>query len=174
MLSIYISWIIKTQTSVIMKDRYTKAEVREQAYNIFEKAKFCHIAFAVGNEPYIATVNYGFDDKYIYFHSSQKGKKVDMMETNQSVCYTLYYGGEIYSNKFACNWGTKFRSLIGRGKVELLINDKDKTTGLKAIMKKYSGSDNHEFNENVVSHTNIYRIKIEDVTTKQNKMYWDN
>lgn len=155
-----------------MKDNYTKEEIRVQAEIVLKNAKFCHLAFAVDNEPYLVTVNYGYDKDFLYFHSSQKGKKIEMMEKNPNICYELNYVGEIYSNKNACNWGTKYRSLIGRGKAELLVTDADKVTGLKAIMNKYSGSSDHDFNENVMHHTNIYRIKIEDISTKQNKMYW--
>ncbi len=155
-----------------MKDNYSKEEIKAQAELVLKNAKFCHISFAVNNEPYLVTVNYGYDSDYIYFHSSLKGKKVDMIKKNPNVCYELNYGGEIYSNKMACNWGTKFRSLIGRGKAELLTSEKDKIKGLKAIMHKYSGTSDHEFNPHVVSHTSLYRIKIDDVTTKQNKMYW--
>ena len=155
-----------------MKDTYTKEEIRQQAELVLKNAKFGHLAFAVESEPYLVTVNYGYDKEYLYFHSSQKGKKVDMINNNPNICYELNYGGDIYSNEHACNWGTKYRSLIGRGKAELLVTDTDKVNGLKAIMRKYSGSTDHDFNENVIHHTNIYRIKIDDISTKQNKMYW--
>ena len=155
-----------------MKDNYTKEEIRGQAHTILKNAKFLHLALAVDNEPYLVTVNYGYDNNYLYFHSSQKGKKIDMIEKNPNICYEIYYGGDIYSNEHACNWGTKYRSLIGRGEVELLKTDAEKLVGLKAIMLKYSNTSDHDFNENVMHHTNIYRIKIDEISTKQNKMYW--
>lgn len=155
-----------------MKDNYTEAEIREQAMTVLKNAKFLHLAFAVDNEPYLVTLNYGYDMNYLYFHSSTKGKKIDMIEKNPNICYELNYGGDIYSHEHACNWGTKYRSLIGRGKAELLNTDAERITGLKAIMRKYSGNSEHDFNENVMHHTSIYRIKIDEISTKQNKMHW--
>jgi len=155
-----------------MKDSYTDEQVLSHVNIVLKNGMFCHLGMSKDNMPYTVTVNFGFDDDFIYFHSSRKGKKVDILKVNPNICFEINYGGEIYSNKNACNWGTKFRSIIGTGKVELLENETDKIHALKAIMHKYSGTYNHEFNENVVSHTNIYRIKRDNVTARQNKMYW--
>ncbi len=155
-----------------MKDNFTKEQVKSQVNIVLKNGNFCRLGMAVSNQPYVVTINYGYDDDYIYFHSAQKGKKVEMIAINPNVCFEIDYGGEIYSNKNACNWGTKFRSLIGFGMAELITDEKEKIDGLKTIMKKYSGTRKHDFNEHVVDHTNIYRIRLDNVTTRQNKMYW--
>ena len=155
-----------------MKDSYTKEQIKSHVHIVLKNGQYCHIGMANDQQPYVVTVNYGWDNEYLYFHSSQKGKKVDMIAKNPNVCFEVNYGGEVYSNKQACNWGTKFRSITGFGKAVLITDEKEKIKALQAIMLKYSGKDNHEFNEHVVSHTNIYRISLDDVTAKQNKMYW--
>jgi uncharacterized protein len=155
-----------------MTDKQDIEQHKSQIATILKNGKFCHLSMAVNNEPYVVTINFGYDDEFLYFHSSQKGKKVEMISANPNVCFEVNYGGEIYSNKHACNWGTKFRSIIGFGKAELLLEQKDKENALRTIMHKYSGSSDHEFNANMVSHTSLFRVSLKNVTVKQNKMYW--
>ncbi len=155
-----------------MDDNCSAEELVSRVKIILKNANFCHLGMCRSNMPYVVTVNFGYDDNYIYFHTSQKGKKNEIIKENPNVCFELNYGGEVYSNKNACNWGTKFRSLIGEGKAELIEDEVIKNNALAEIMKKYSGSKDHEFNEHVLSHTYVYRIRLNNATVSQNKMYW--
>ncbi len=156
-----------------MKESYTKSQTKKHIKKVLEGGLFCHLSMAVNKEPYGVTVNFGYDDNYLYFHSSSKGKKVEMIEINPEVSFEIHYGHKVYENKKACNWGTRYRSIIGKGKAELLEGNSDKINGLKEIMRKYSGTSNHEFNEKMLVHTNVYRISLDNVTAKNNKFYWE-
>jgi len=156
----------------MMKNTYTQEQNKAHVIIVLKNALFCHISMANNNTPYMVTVNFGYDDEYIYFHSGQKGRKVEMIDINPNVCYELNYGAEVLSNKQSCNWGTKYRSVIGTGKAELLVSDEDKTKALLTIMHKYSGNNNHEFNEHVLAHTNVYRISLNNANAKNNHWYW--
>lgn len=156
-----------------MKDQYTKSETRAHVNLILKGAMFCHLSMAFENEPYGVTVNFGYDDNYLYFHSSSKGKKVDIIAKNPLISFELNYGGKIYENKQACNWGTIYRSVIGKGKAELLEEEKSKKHGLQMIMKKYSGTADHKFNEKMMLVTHVYRIPLDNVTAKNNRFYWE-
>ncbi len=156
-----------------MKKTYTNLQKKAHVNIVLKNANFCHVSMADDNSPYMVTVNFGYDDKYLYFHSGQNGRKTEMIAKNSSVCFELNYGAEVISKDMACNWGTKFRSVIGFGKAKLIIDDADKITALKAIMHKYSGSNNHEFNVHVMAHTNVYRISLDNVTAKNNHWQWD-
>ncbi len=95
-----------------------------------------------------------------------------MNYVNPNVCFELNYGAEVFSNKQSCNWGAKYRSVIRTGKAELLDSDEDKTKALLTIMHKYSGTNNHEFNEKVLAHTNVCRVSITNANAKNNHWYW--
>ena len=155
-----------------MKKIYTQQENKAHVNLVLKNALYCHISMVNNNKPYMVTVNFGYDDEYIYFHSGQKGKKTEIIASNPNICFELNYGAEIISNKQSCNWGTKYRSVIGYAKAELLVSDKDKTKALLAIMRKYSGNNNHEFNEHVLAHTNVYRISLNNANAKNNHWYW--
>jgi uncharacterized protein len=156
-----------------MKGNYTKEQNNEHVNIVLKNALYCRIGMADKNLPYVVTVNFGYDESYIYFHGSEKGKKVDIITANPNVCFQLDYGAEILSSAKSCNWGTKFRSIIGYGKVELLSNEKEKEKALLAIMEKYSGKKEHEFNEHVMAHTNVYRIKRNNIEARHNHWKWE-
>ncbi len=55
--------------------------------DIIQNGTHLTMAMAVGDEPYLATVNYGFDAdaNTFYFHCNPKGKKVDFLRQNPVV-----------------------------------------------------------------------------------------
>ena len=156
-----------------MKDNYTEEQNKAHIRLVLSEGQYCHLSMANNNEPYVVTVNYGFDENYIYFHSSQKGKKVDMISKNPEVCFEIHYGAQVLPKKHACSWGTKFRSVIGNGKAELLYNETMKKEALQTIMFQYSGNKNHNFNDKVLAHTSVYRIRMDKLTARQKHWLWD-
>ena len=58
---------------------------------IMKKGKFSTISMCRNDEPYIVTLNYGFDaiNNNLYFHSAQKGLKLEFLKENQKVCGTI-------------------------------------------------------------------------------------
>jgi len=70
------------------------------------------IGMADNNSPYVVPVNFGYDEKHLYFHSKMKGKKLEIMEKNPFVCFELDYGVELMPADEACKWDTRFRSVV--------------------------------------------------------------
>ena len=58
---------------------------------IMKNGKFSTISMCRNDEPYIVTLNYGFDaiNNNLYFHSAQKGLKLEFLKENQKVCGTI-------------------------------------------------------------------------------------
>jgi len=58
---------------------------------IMKNSKFSTISMCRNDEPYIVTLNYGFDaiNNNLYFHSAQKGLKLEFLKENQKVCGTI-------------------------------------------------------------------------------------
>ena len=58
---------------------------------IMKNSKFSTISMCRNDEPYIVTLNYGFDaiNNSLYFHSAQKGLKLEFLKENQKVCGTI-------------------------------------------------------------------------------------
>jgi nitroimidazol reductase NimA-like FMN-containing flavoprotein (pyridoxamine 5'-phosphate oxidase superfamily) len=54
---------------------------------IVQKAKYITLAMCRDNEPYLVTLNHGYDRRKncIYFHCAQEGKKIDILTENSLV-----------------------------------------------------------------------------------------
>ena len=87
---------------------------------IMKNGKFSTISMCRNDEPYIVTLSYGFDaiTNCMYFHSAQKGLKLEFLEKNQKVCGTIiedlgYVKGE-------CSH--KYRSIVFWGDMTIVEN----------------------------------------------------
>jgi len=54
---------------------------------IIKKAGVCRLGMINGNKPYIVPLCFGYHDNVLYFHSSLKGKKIDILQKNPNVCF---------------------------------------------------------------------------------------
>jgi len=63
--------------------------------NILEQGILCSIAFTDGTEPYLVTVNYGYREGCIFFHSAKEGKKMDLIRKNPKVCFQVVVDDEL-------------------------------------------------------------------------------
>jgi nitroimidazol reductase NimA-like FMN-containing flavoprotein (pyridoxamine 5'-phosphate oxidase superfamily) len=58
---------------------------------VLADGKYAIVSMCRENEPYIVTLNYGFDEakNALYFHCALKGLKLDFIRTNPTVCATV-------------------------------------------------------------------------------------
>jgi nitroimidazol reductase NimA-like FMN-containing flavoprotein (pyridoxamine 5'-phosphate oxidase superfamily) len=138
--------------------------------DIIRKADVCRIAIANNDMPYIVTMNFGYeggDQSCLYFHCAVNGKKIEMLKQNNLVCFEMDINHELYKGKKGCDWGMRYRSVLGYGHISF-VNDKElKKRGLDCIMAHYGGEAYHEYNESVFERTTIMRLDIKEITGKK-------
>jgi len=117
--------------------------------------------------PYIIPLNYGYKDNAIYVHSAPLGKKIDLLKVNNKVCFEIEYLAEIVKRELPCDWGTKYRSVIGYGTVEIITDFEEKKKGLDIIMRHYGNPDNNVYKDKEVNYIVILKLNIEEITGKQ-------
>jgi nitroimidazol reductase NimA-like FMN-containing flavoprotein (pyridoxamine 5'-phosphate oxidase superfamily) len=138
-----------------------------QIEDILNKGKFCHISMTNKDEPYLVTVNYGYKNNSIYFHSAPDGQKIDMIRKNPKVCFMVYTDDQIVSGENPCrDWSVKYRSVIGYGKATILENPVEKLQGLNILMEHYSKKGSFDFNEKNLEETIVVKIEIEKISGK--------
>jgi len=140
--------------------------------NILSKSEVCRIAIMDGDKPYIVPLNYGYYNNAIYIHSAPLGKKIDLLKINNKICFEIEYLAEIIKRELPCDWGTKYRSVIGYGTVEIITDFEEKKKGLDIIMAHYGKPDNNVYKEKEVNFIVILKINIEEITGKQ-LGHWD-
>lgn len=134
---------------------------------ILTKSHVCRIGFSVDNQPYIVPVNYGYADNNIFIHSAPEGKKIELIKRNNNICFEIELDSRVISNEIACNWTTKYRSIIGYGRVSVITDKSEKIKGLDLIMSKYGATGENKYQDKSLERIVILRIDIEDITAKQ-------
>jgi uncharacterized protein len=150
------------------KDREIKDT--KELEEILKKADVCRIAFAVDGTPYIVTMNYGYswkDNLTLYFHCAKEGKKLELMKKNNRVCFEMDIDHDIVQSENACDWGMKYRSIVGLGLLESISNEEEKKKGLDCIMDHYGFVGKKEYNAKALDLTEILRLTTTEFTGKK-------
>jgi hypothetical protein len=137
---------------------------------IIAKADVCRIALANTNNPYIVCMNFGYTnvpEQHLFFHCANKGRKLEMIRKNNYVCFEMDIDHKIYTGINGCDWGMKFRSIIGYGTITIVTDTDLKRAGLNCIMKHYGGDTEYAYDEKVFNRTTILRLDIEQMTGKK-------
>jgi len=93
---------------------------------IISANKICRIALCDKDTPYIVPMNFGYKENKIFFHTARKGKKIDIIKKNKKVCFEITDSIEILRAEKACNFSTKYRSVIGFGSIKIANNPDEK------------------------------------------------
>ncbi len=133
---------------------------------IIQRAIVCRIAFSENDVPYIVPVNFGYKDDCLYFHSAPEGKKIEIIEQNNRVCFEVDIDQEVVRSATPCDWGMKYRSVIGFGKAFLVRDVEEKRKALNTIVEHYSGKPS-DYPESAISNVAIIKVEIESMTGKK-------
>jgi nitroimidazol reductase NimA-like FMN-containing flavoprotein (pyridoxamine 5'-phosphate oxidase superfamily) len=135
--------------------------------DILATAEVCRLAMVDNGEPYIVPLNYGYRDNALYIHSAAAGRKIDILKRNNTVCFEIETPSMIVKHPEPCHWGTKSRSLIGYGRVEIITDHQQKKKGLDIIMAHYGKTDRNVYDETQLDAVVLLKLSIERVTCKQ-------
>jgi len=134
--------------------------------SIIRRSVVCRLALADQNEPYVVPLSFGYKDNTLYFHSASKGKKIDMLKKNSRVCFEFDIDYEIIKADKACEWGMRYKSVIGFGEASFVEGAESKRRALDVIMAQYADG-SFSFPETRITNTVVIRVDIEDMYGKQ-------
>jgi nitroimidazol reductase NimA-like FMN-containing flavoprotein (pyridoxamine 5'-phosphate oxidase superfamily) len=128
------------------------------------------LAMCKDNEPYLVTVNYGFepDKRCFYFHCSRLGKKMAYLRANPVVWGQVlddrgYLDGE-------CNHA--FRSVHFRGRVSFLGSEAEKRYAIEVMIDHLESKPDEvkaRFSApDALDKAILARVDVEDMTGKKN------
>jgi uncharacterized protein len=69
----------------------------------------------------------------------------------------------------ACNYGMKYRSIVGYGKMRIVENEDERIHGLNLLMKHYTGNDNWQYDDIELKKTLISCLDVENMAGKRKK-----
>ena len=149
---------------MIRKDRLIKDPQEVEA--LIQRALVCRLAMADENGPYVVPLCFGYHRGSLYFHTGLKGKKLDILEKNNKVCFEFDLDHEIKQSVNACEWSMKYKSVIGFGKATIIRDHPVKQKTLDIIMQHYSDK-SFKYPEEKIRNIFIIKVDIESITGKQ-------
>ena len=152
-----------------MTKRERQVTDRDQIVHILDTGKVLHLGLAVNNEPYVVPMNYGYtleEGKLIlYLHSAVRGKKLDMVQANPKVFFSIDCDRMPFEGRVPCQYGLVYSSIMGRGKAVLVEDVEEKKQAMSILMKTQTGKD-FSFEDRLVSIVAVIRIDVEEYTAK--------
>lgn len=136
---------------------------------ILWQGQVCHLAIPDDPLPYLIPLNYGYHDGALYFHSAPHGHKMTLFQRHPLVSFSVVIDLGIIEAELACNWGARFRSVAGSGRIEFIEDSKEKLTALRLLMAQYSDK-SFTFDADRVAATAIYKLVIASMTGKQSRI----
>ncbi len=149
-----------------MRRQDEKIKDKHEIEAIIERARVCRVGFSENDIPYVVPVNFGYKDDCLYFHSAPEGKKIEVLKRNNNVCFEVDIDHEVIRSATACNWDTKYRSVIGFGRAFFVDDLEEKRIALNVIVERYSGQ-SYEYPEDALNRVAVVKIEVESMTAKK-------
>lgn len=149
-----------------MRRKEKEIKGQKEIEEILNRAEICHIGLCKNNIPYVISVNFGYKDRAIYFHSAPEGRKIDIIKSNQIVSFTCYCDYTLTTEETPCRWSARYRSVCGQGRAVVLSRLEDKINGLDILMSHYANGP-FEYDSEDLKHMVIVKVVIDQMTGKK-------
>ncbi len=138
---------------------------------LIKRCDCCRLGITNGTEVYVVPLSFGYirDGKQhaLYFHCAGEGRKLDMIAENARVGFEMDVLHGLVTAKSACGYSCYYESVIGSGSISVLSDEKEKLTGMAAVMRHYTGREDWHFDEAALRHTTILRLDIDWLSAKR-------
>ena len=149
-----------------MRKKEKEIKDKLEIESIIKQALVCRLGLCDHQRPYIVPLNFGYQDNCLYFHSFPQGQKIDFLKRNDRVCFEIDVDCQLIKAEKPCDWGMRYRSVIGFGQAFFVEDEEEKRKAMDIIMGHYS-SDPHEYPESVLKAVVVIKVEIESLTGKK-------
>lgn len=99
---------------------------------VLDEGLFCHVGFAVDDQPYVVPTAYGRDGETLYIHGSSASRMLRALARGAPVCVTVTLLDGLVLARSTFHSSINYRSVVILGVAELTGGD-EKLHGLRAI-----------------------------------------
>lgn len=149
--------------------RQDKFMAESECMEVLESAEYGTLAtISEDDTPYMTPMNFVHLDGYIYFHCAKEGHKLENIEKNPHVCFSVVDSVELLPEKFS----TKFRSVIIFGTIEIVKDTEEKRKSICAIAEKLSPDYHDEgikYIDSAFDNIHMLKLKVDKITGKAAK-----
>lgn len=153
--------------------RRAEKEIKDAGiiHSILNDAIVCRLAMAEDHVPYVVPMHFAYEDSNLYFHCAAEGRKLAIISRNPVVCFEVDTGVEVIREENACSWGTRYCSIIGQGRAEIINGPGEKRKAMDMIMRKYSGKDNWDYSVESLAKIRVIKVSVEQMSAKSSGLW---
>jgi nitroimidazol reductase NimA-like FMN-containing flavoprotein (pyridoxamine 5'-phosphate oxidase superfamily) len=144
---------------------------KEEMIDILKGAKYVTIAMCKGEEPYLVTLNHGYDPDrdIIYFHCAYEGKKIDILNANN-----IIWGQALLDKGYVTRkCDHLYKTVHFNGTVTFVEDTEEKRYALITMIKQLEPHPEEvikkQITEESLADVNIGRIDIQYMTGKKSE-----
>lgn len=118
--------------------------------------------------PHAVPLHYVYEQDAIYFHSATAGLKVELLDNNPRVCFSIVSHCKVLPAVFS----TDYRSVIIYGQAEQVMTAPEKKRALALLVDKYAGDYKAEsipYIEQALAKVAIFKVVVERMTGKRGR-----
>ena len=152
--------------------RRTDREVTDinEIFDILNRCDTVRIGMRGEKHPYVVPVSFGAEmadgKAVVYFHCAREGMKLDLLLKDPMVCVE----GDIFIKTETTDHGitTRYESVIGFGRCEILSDTEEIIHGLKVLCDHYGYFNYALKNCRALQFIHVGRIILDEITGKRN------
>ena len=135
----------------------------EFMHAVLRDAQEVYLAMNAEGAPYVLPVNHVLHEGCIYFHCATEGRKLDLLRADPRVGFSTAVDIAVEGTT------TRYRSVCGNGVAEIVHDDAEKVSILKAIAARFKAPCHFPVSAEKLAATGIVRIRIEAMTGKYSR-----
>lgn len=133
----------------------------QRAIEVLKNGEYGFLAMAnVDGGGYGIPMNYVYDGTCIYMHCALAGHKMENLEQDNRVTFTVVGSTEVLPSKFS----TRYQSVMVSAIAHLDVSEEDKLIQMRQVVQKYSGENFTEPGEKYIqalfAKTRMIRLEI--------------
>lgn len=140
--------------------------------NIIDDCDIIRLGIADGDFPYIVPVNFAYTVEgtaiCFYIHGAMAGKKYEMLTNNPYCSFEMDIPLEMDCIVEAKDVTMRYKSVMGKCKVEFLDGEEKQSAIDNIIMARYEETKTFEYNRETVKRTAVAKLTVLDISAKVN------
>ena len=140
--------------------------------SIIDECQIIRLGLADGDYPYIVPVNFAYtvdgDEINFYIHGAMAGKKYEMLTQNPYCSFEMDIPLEMDCIVEKKDVTMRYKSVMGKCKVEFLEDDEKQSAIDNVIMARYEETKSFDYNRESVKRTAVAKLTVMEITAKVN------
>jgi nitroimidazol reductase NimA-like FMN-containing flavoprotein (pyridoxamine 5'-phosphate oxidase superfamily) len=134
---------------------------------ILGRATQCRVAMVDGSEPYLVTMNCGWDGEHLLLHGAIQGRKLDILRANPRVCVEVDEDIQLVRGATGEECTANYVSVVGTGTVSFVLDSSAKTRDLNVILCQcHPGVPEQVFPDEDLSRVAVLEVQFDHLSCK--------